>query len=79
MKNIVTVNSRVIYSLLFFVLLMVLVAVSKPSLIFHPDGSLKEFGIGDNKTMFSLGVFTTVIAILSFYAFCIIDLIFKNI
>jgi hypothetical protein len=79
MTQIVNVNSRVIYSLLFFVLLMILIAVSKPSIVFNPDGSLKEFGIGDDKTMFSLGVFTVVVAIISFYTFCIIDLVFKNI
>ena len=79
MTQIVNINSRVIYSLLFFVLLMILIAVSKPSIVFNPDGSLKEFGIGDDKTMFSLGVFTVVVAIISFYTFCIIDLVFKNI
>lgn len=79
MKNIIAINSRVIYSSLFFILLMILVVVSKPSLVFHKDGSLKDFGIGDEKTMFSLGVFTSVVAILSFYAFCIIDIVFKNI
>jgi hypothetical protein len=75
----VTINSRVVYSLMFFLLLMVLIVVSKPSMIFNREGSLKQFGIGEEKTMFSLGVLTVVLAILSFYTFCIIDIVFKNI
>ena len=79
MKKIIAVNSRVIYSVLFFVLLMILVVLSKPSLVFDTNGAPKPFGIGEDKTMFSLGVLSIVIAILSFYVFCLIDLIFKNI
>jgi hypothetical protein len=51
--------------------------MSKLSVIFDKDGKLRPFGIGDNKTMFSFGVFTVVLAILSFYFFCVIDIIFK--
>lgn len=79
MKQVVSVNSRVIYSILFFLLIMILVVVAKPSIVFSTDGTLKEFGIGEDKTLFSLGIFTVVIAILSFYTFCVIDLVFKNI
>lgn len=71
------VNARLLYAIVFFVLLIALIFTSKPSLIFNPNGSLRPYGIGDEKTMFSFGVFTVVIAILSFYFFCIIDLVFK--
>ena len=69
-------NSRIVYSIVFYVLLMVLIAISKPSVIFEKDGSLKLFGVGYDKTMFSFGVFSVVLAIVSFYVFCIIDLVF---
>jgi hypothetical protein len=73
-------NARIIYSVLFYILLIVLIIIAKPSVMFENDGSIKHFGIGEEKTMFSLGVFTVVLAILSFYVFCLIDLIFaKNI
>lgn len=77
MKQFINISSRVIYSLLFYVLLMILVFVSKPSIMFDKTGSIKQFGIGDDKTMFSLGVITSVVAIISFYTFCVIDIIFK--
>ena len=71
------VNSRVIYSVLFFVLIMILAIVSKPSIMFNEDGQIKPFGLGEEKTMFSVGVVTSVVAILCFYTFCIIDIVFK--
>lgn len=71
-------NSRIVYSIVFYVLLMVLITISKPSVIFEKDGSLKLFGVGYDKTMFSFGVFSVVLAIVSFYIFCIIDLVFTK-
>lgn len=70
-------NTRLIYATAFFVLLISLIATVKPSLFFERDGKIKPFGIGDDKTMFSFGVITVVLAILSFYFFCVIDVIFK--
>ena len=69
---------RIIYSMLFFVLVTFLVIITKPSLMFNPDGQIKAFGIGDEKTMFSFGVFTVVTAVFSFYVFCIIDMVFDG-
>jgi hypothetical protein len=46
--------------------------------MFEADGSIKQFGVGYDKTMFSLGVFSVVFAIVSFYIFCIIDLVFSK-
>lgn len=76
--NVPFMNTRVIYSVLFYVLLIVLMIVSKPSVMFEENGNIKPFGIGDEKTMFSLGVFTVVLAIISFYLFCLIDLVFSR-
>ncbi len=72
------INSRIVYSIVFYVLLMILIVLSKPGVIFERNGSLKTFGVGYDKTMFSFGVFSVVLAILSFYVFCIIDLVFAK-
>lgn len=72
------VSSRIVYSIVFYVLLMILLVVSRPSVIFEVDGRLRPFGVGEDKTLFSMGVFAVVVAILSFYVFCIIDIIFTN-
>ena len=57
---------------------MYLIMLSKPSVIFEKNGTLREFGIGYDKTMFSFGVFSVVLAIISFYIFCIIDMVFSK-
>jgi len=72
------VNSRIIYAILFYVLLIILIVSAKPSIIFESDGSIKPFGIGEEKTMFSMGTFTVVLALVSYYIFCLVDLVFAK-
>lgn len=72
------INSRIVYSVLFYILTMILIVTAKPSIMFEKDGNIKPFGVGYEKTMFSMGVFSVVFAILSFYIFCIIDLVFSK-
>jgi len=72
------VNSRIVYATLFYVLLVILIVLAKPSIIFDKDGSIKPFGVGEDKTMFSLGVFSIVLAIVSYYIFCLVDMIFAK-
>lgn len=73
-------NSRVVYSLLFYLLAVLLLIVSKPSLMFSENGNIRPFGVGDDnhQTLFSFGVFVMVIAIISFYIFSVIDIVFKK-
>lgn len=74
------ISSRVVYSILFYILLLILIVLIRPSIMFNQNGNIKPFGIGEEKTLFSFGVFTVILAILSFYVFCLIDLVFtKNI
>lgn len=72
------ISSRIVYSILFYILAMMLIVTAKPSVIFDKDGSIKPFGVGYEKSMFSMGVFSIVCAIISFYIFCIIDLVFSK-
>jgi hypothetical protein len=69
-------NHRTIYSSLFYVLAIILVILAKPTLIFNEDGLVKQFGIGTEKTIISLGVMNGVLALFSFYVFTMIDIIF---
>tara|TARA_Y100000389_G_scaffold196586_1_gene229747 strand:- start:512 stop:736 length:225 start_codon:yes stop_codon:yes gene_type:complete len=73
----ITINGRIIYSVLFVSLSMFLVFLIKPELIFDQNEEIKAFGLKKQETLFSLGVFTTLVAILSFYFFAIVDLIFS--
>ena len=70
------VNDRVLYSILFYVLVLILILLVKPSAMFDEKSNLKPFGVGQNKTILSLGVVTVALAIVSYYLFCVIDLVF---
>lgn len=70
------VAPRVVYSALFYTLSMLLLIASKPSLMFNQHGKPIAFGLGTDKTLFSLGATTVALAIVSFYVFALIDLIF---
>lgn len=55
---------------------MLLVVVIRPKIMFDNNLQMKSFGINKNETIYSFGLFTVVSAILSFYLFCLIDMIF---
>ncbi len=69
-------SSRVIYSILFYLLLVTLIFITKPPIAFEPTGAIKPFGIGYGKTVFSLGSIVSSMAIVCFYVFCLIDIVF---
>lgn len=68
---------RVAYSILFFVMAMAIVLVSRPTLLFDKSHELspRPFGLGPGRTLFSLGAVTVCLAVLSFYVFALIDMI----
>lgn len=70
-------NHRTVYSSLFYILIIVLVIIAKPAFAFDENGEIKSFGVGDQtRSIVSLGVVSTVFAIVSFYIFTIIDIVF---
>ena len=46
-------------------------------MFFEENGVIKNFGLKKDETMYSVGVFTVVLAIICFYLFCVIDMVFK--
>jgi hypothetical protein len=68
-------SPRVIYSVLFYVMLSSLVYMTKPLLAFDVHGHIKPFGIGNGKTVFSLGAIVSCLSIVCFYVFCLIDML----
>lgn len=71
-------TSRILYSIIVFIMSMILIFITKPKLAFDKNGKLKKFGINDkSSTVYSVGVLSVVLAILIFYLFCIIDLVFE--
>lgn len=70
-------TARVIYSILFFVLASVLLVLAKPRFLFDLEtGEPKPFGLGPGRTLFSMGVIVLVLAVLVFYTFGLIDMVY---
>ena len=64
---------------MFYILIVTLIFIAKPSLVFDKQQQLKHFGIGGTqKTLFSFGVLVIIVALVSFYLFALIDLIFAT-
>jgi len=71
------INKRLIMSISFFLLSMLLIIISRPPFMFNTDGSIKEFGLDTNQTIYSLGVFVVTLCIIIFYIFSMIDLMYN--
>lgn len=71
-------NKRTIYSSLFFILVVNLIFLSKPSVFFDKNNSVIPFGVGPGKTIFSIGHVVFILAFISYYFFTLIDIIFEN-
>ena len=71
--------ARVAYSIIFFVLAMSLLFVMKPKAIFDKESDApRAFGTDPERTLFTLGVWTVVLAVLSFYVFALIDMVYAG-
>ena len=46
-------------------------------MFFEDDGEIKQFGLKKEQTIYSVGVFSIVLAIICFYIFCVIDMVFE--
>ena len=71
-------NTRLIPSILFFLLGMMWIAYFRPSFLFDgKDGSIREFGVGNDKTIYSIGVVVVTMSVVLFYVFSMIDMMLK--
>ena len=66
---------RLIYSVLFFTLMLCLLYVSKSKFIFDDKGELKAYGIKSNQTLFSFGAICVVLAFTSIFLFTFIEVV----
>ena len=70
-------SSRIFYAIFLYLLIMTLIFLKRPTMFFEENGEIKNFGLKKDETMYSVGVFTVVLAIICFYLFCVIDMVFK--
>jgi hypothetical protein len=70
------VQNRVIFSSVCLMVFMSMVYIFKPEILYTRDDNLKQFGIGDEKTIYPLGVIVVVLSISLFYLFSFIDIMY---
>jgi hypothetical protein len=66
-------SSRVIYATIFYILSMTIIFLTKPTMIFNEDNTIKNFGLGEYNSLYNLGTVSVILAILCFYIFAFID------
>ena len=65
-KQFVRIN-KVSVSISLFLLILISIHITKPSMIYTPDGGFREFGLGfRNKTIFPIWIVSIITAILSY-------------
>jgi hypothetical protein len=69
-------SSRVIYATIFYILSMIIIFLTKPSVIFTKDDTIKSFGLGEYNSLYCLGTISVILAIFCFYIFAFIDYIY---
>lgn len=70
-------KARVVYSVAFLALFMILVLTAQPLWVFQEDGTPLPFGVGPGRTLFSLGTLTVACAAVSLFAFALVDLVYS--
>jgi len=72
----ITYMSPLYYTFIIFIAIMIIIYYTKPLIMFDKD-KIKQFGIGENKTLTPLPVISIIIAILLYVIFFYIDSINK--
>ena len=71
-------NRRIVNSVACLVMLMALLLATRPKLVFDEEGHPREFGFGKGQTIYSLGMLSSCAAIVMFYYFSVMDMIYES-
>jgi len=56
-------------STILFIILFIIIQITKPNFLYNKDGSLREFGVGyKNKTIFPIWLLSIILGILCYLA-----------
>ena len=60
-------NNRVKYTLLIYLVVVMIIIITRPKFMFKKNGEFKPFGIGKNKTVFPFWLIIFVTIIIAYY------------
>lgn len=72
-------NNSLYFTCIFFIFIMFLIYYNKPKFIFDKNNKIKTFGIGKNKTILTLPIFSILIIIIIYFLFFMIEKQYSNI
>ena len=72
-------NRRTVHSVVCLIFLAIMIVATKPKIMYSADGRFKEFGVGSEQTIFSIGFVLLLGAVIFFYFFSVMDMIFGNV
>ena len=70
------INSPIKNAIILYLILITIILYFKPAIIFDVNGNLKLFGLSEEKTVFSFCVISLFFALISYYLFTLIRIIF---
>ena len=59
--------NKLYFTIITYLISIILIIYLKPSMIFNKDGKLKLFGINNGQTIYPLWIVVSIVAILSYY------------
>ena len=57
------------YSIVLYLIIAIFIWIKKPNLVFNDNGTVKEFGVGKNKTIFYYPIILVFLAIIIYILF----------
>jgi len=57
------------YTIILFIIISIIIWIKKPKLVFDTNGNMRNFGIGEKKTVFYFPIIIIFIAISIYYIF----------
>ena len=70
------VEKRVLFASMCLIAFMVFISTQDISFLYTKDKTIKPFGFGEEKTIYSLGLIVAVFSILCFFTFSFMDIIY---
>ena len=70
------INSPIKNAIILYLILITIILYFKPTIIFDVNGNLRVFGLSSDKTVFSFCVISIFLAIISYYLFTLLRIIF---
>lgn len=72
-------NGKIYNTIIFFIIIIILIYSIKPNFLYNSStSSFRSFGFGEDETIFTLPVVAIILALILYFIFTILDLLYKH-